>query len=92
MKQVTDKQLADLRADLSAKKGAIAEMYPVPDQRPDPVLGVWEDLVAAGLAKSRIQRSIYGDPRIVYTATRKLAEAVLREDEYLNPLIFDEVA
>ncbi len=51
-------------------------------------LDVWEDLVAAGLAKSRIQRSIYGDPRIVYTATRRLAEAVLREDEYLNPIIF----
>lgn len=50
----------------------------------------WENLVAAGHATSRIQRSLYGDFRIVYSATKATAEAVLKGDEYLNPVLFDE--
>lgn len=57
------------------------------DQR----LSAWEDLIKKGGAKSTLRRSLYGDYRIVYSATKAGAMAVLNPGEEINPIILEEM-
>lgn len=55
-------------------------------------LSEWEDLVEKGGAKSTLRRSLYGDYRIVYSATKAGALAVLNPGEEINPIIMEEMS